>query len=90
MPRWGIEERPPSHQGVTEASVGFVLPGALRGFDGEGGQPGTRTDEAGLRTAFTGRDEYLVAIDAKWTHLAATEGNDAGVVRLALALEYCF
>ena len=74
----------------TDTPVGFVLTGASRGFDRERGLPGFRTDEVGLRTAFTGRDDFLVAIDSRWTSFDAKEGDDLGVIRLALALQYYF
>ena len=74
----------------TDAPVGFVLSGASRGFDREAGKPGTRTDEVTLRTAFTGRDDFLIAIDSKWSHFDVQEGDDLGVIRMSLSLQYYF
>ena len=74
----------------TGVPVGFVLTGASRGFDREEGKPETRTNEIGLRTAFTGRNDFLVAIDTKMTDYDAASGSQVGVIRFALTLQYYF
>ena len=74
----------------TGVPLGFVLIGASRGFDREEGRPDTRTNEIGIRTAFTGRDDFLVAIDSKMTDYDAASGSQVGVIRVALTLQYYF
>lgn len=74
----------------TDVPIGFVLSGASKGFDRETSNPGIRTDEVGLRLAFTDRDDFLLAVDSKWSLFDTVEGDDVGVIRLGLALQYYF
>lgn len=77
-------------QAYSDVALGFALTGASRGFDRQAGNPDSRASEVGLRTAFTGRDDFLVALDTRWTSYHPSEGRRLGVIRVALTLQYYF
>jgi len=70
--------------------IGFVLSAASRTAPREGGNPDTRTADVGLRTAFTGRDNFLVAIDTNWNGYRLSDGDDASLLRAGLSLQLYF
>jgi hypothetical protein len=70
--------------------VGFVLSGASRESPREGGDPDVRTWEASLRSAFTGSDNYLIALDTGWSTFDLPDGDEIGLIRLGLTLMLYF
>lgn len=74
----------------SEVPLGFVLSAATRGFPREGGNPDVRTLDFGLRTAYTGRDNFLVALDTNWNGFELTDGDKVGLFRAGLSLQLFF
>jgi hypothetical protein len=74
----------------SQVPLGFVLSAATRGFPREGGNPEVRTLDLGLRTAFTGRDNFLVALDANLNGFELTKGDEVGLLRAGLSLQLFF
>lgn len=74
----------------TQIPIGFVLSGASRTAPREGSDPETRTTDVGLRTAFTGRDNFLIAIDTNWNGFRLSDGEEASLFRAGLSLQMYF
>jgi hypothetical protein len=74
----------------TDVPLGFVLSAATRGFPREGGNPEVRTIDFGLRTAYTGRDNFLIALDTNWNGFELADGDDVGLLRIGLSLQLFF
>lgn len=74
----------------SEVPLGFVLSAATRGFPREGGNPEVRTRDVGLRTAYTGRDNFIVALDTNWNGFQLADGDDVGLFRAGLSLQLFF
>jgi len=74
----------------TEVPLGFVLSASSRSFPREGGNPDIRTVDVGLRTAFTARDSYLIALDTNWNGFQLEDGDDIGLIRVGLSLQLYF
>jgi hypothetical protein len=75
---------------TTDVPLGFVLSGGLRSAPREGGRPEVNSRDVGLRTAFTGRDNFLVALDTSWNGLELSDGDNVGLVRAGLSLQLFF
>jgi hypothetical protein len=74
----------------TDVALGFALTGSTRGFDRQGAKPENRASEIGLRTAYTGRDDFLVGLDTRLTGYKSADGDNVGVIRVALTMQYYF
>lgn len=74
----------------TDVPLGFVLSTSTRSAPREGGRPDVRSKDVGLRTAFTGRENFLIALDTSWNGLKLADGDDVGLVRASLALQLFF
>jgi hypothetical protein len=75
---------------TTSVPLGFVLSGASRAAPREGGNPEVRSRDVGLRTAFTGRDNFLVAFDTNWNSFQLPDGDDVSLIRAGLSLQLFF
>ncbi len=74
----------------TGAPIGFVLSSSSRDFPREGGDPDVRTVDFGLRTAYTGSDNFLIALDTNWNGFELEGGDDVGLFRAGLSLQFFF
>lgn len=74
----------------TEVPLGFVLSAGSRDFPREGGNPEVRTVDFGLRTAYTGRDNFLISLDTNWNGFELASGDDVGLFRAGLSLQLFF
>ena len=74
----------------TEVPLGFVLSGGSRSSPREGGKPNVSSSDVGLRTAFTGRDNFLIALDTRWSGIELTDGDAVSLFRGALSLQLYF
>ena len=70
--------------------VGFVLSGATRTSPREGGRPDIQSRDVALRTVFTGREDFLIALDTNWNGLELADGDDVALVRAGLSLQLFF
>ena len=78
---------------VVVALVGRPASRPLRGWSRlprEGGRPDVNSRDVGLRTAFTGRDNFLVALDTSWNGIELSDGDSVGLVRAGLSLQLFF
>jgi hypothetical protein len=75
---------------TTDVPLGFVLSGGLRTAPREGAGPDVNATDVGLRTAFTGRDNFLIALDTSWNSFELSNGDDVGLVRAGLSLHLFF
>jgi hypothetical protein len=75
---------------TTEVPLGFVLSGGVRTAPREGGAPEIDARDVALRTAFTGRDNFLVALDTSWNGFRLSDGDDVGLFRAGLSLQLFF
>jgi hypothetical protein len=74
----------------TNFPLGFVVSAATRSSPREGGNPDLRTTDVGLRTAFTGRNNYLIALDTSWNGFELADGDRVGLLRAGLSLQLFF
>jgi len=70
--------------------LGFVLSGASRESPREGGDPGIRTWDATLRTAYTRSESYLIALDTSWSSYDLDDGDEIDLLRVGLSLMLYF
>lgn len=75
---------------TTSVPVGFVLSGGVRTAPREGGAPDINATDVAIRTAFTGRDNFLVALDTSWNGFRLSSGDDVGLFRAGLSLQLFF
>jgi hypothetical protein len=74
----------------TDVPLGFVLSGGSRSSPREGGRPDVSSRDIGLRTAFTGRDNFLIALDTSWNGIELADGDDVSLFRGGLSLQLYF
>jgi hypothetical protein len=70
--------------------LGFVLSGASRTSPREGGRPDVLSRDIGLRTVFTGRENFLVALDTALNGLDLSDGDEVNLFRAGLYLHLFF
>jgi hypothetical protein len=74
---------------ATDFPIGFALTGSSRQYPREGGAS-DRTADISLRTAFTGRDNFLIALDTSWNSFDLPSADDVGLFRAGLSLQLYF